>query len=81
MPKKKKEFEWLPEQPCKTCGRLIPMPMVYCSTKCREADNEDKEEIFDELEEKAVRRKKRGRRTNKGTFHGKSRGKYRERLP
>ena len=30
---------------------------------------------LDELEEKAVKRKKKSRRTNKGTFHGKSRGK------
>ena len=34
------------------------------------------DERLAELEEKAVRRKKKGRRTNKGTFHGKSRGKH-----
>jgi len=38
MPKKKKKFEFGPEQPCKVCGRMIPIPMVYCSSKCKEAD-------------------------------------------
>lgn len=42
---------------------------------------EGEDEQLSELEEKAVRRKQKGRRTNKGTFHGKSRGKYKERLP
>jgi len=44
-------------------------------------DNEliDYEEEDDELMEKAIRRKKKGRRTDKGTFHGKSRGKYKQR--
>jgi hypothetical protein len=36
--KKKKEFKWFPEHPCKVCGRLIPEPMTYCSSKCRNID-------------------------------------------
>lgn len=39
---------------------------------------EDDEEELDELTEKAIRRKRKGRRTDKGTFHGKSRGKYKQ---
>lgn len=64
---------------------MIPIPMIYCSTKCKEADKEpdiddEEERELSKLEEKAVRRKKKGRRTDKGTFHGKSRGKFVEKL-
>lgn len=26
----------LPEQPCVVCGKMIPVPMIYCSSKCKE---------------------------------------------
>jgi len=35
---KKKKFKWLEEHPCKVCGRMIPKPMIYCSSKCKEID-------------------------------------------
>jgi len=34
---------------------------------------------YEELEDRAIRSKKKSRRTTKGTFHGKSRGKYKGR--
>jgi len=33
----------------------------------------------EEFVDKSIKRKKKGRRSNKGTFHGKSRGKYKQR--
>jgi len=45
--------------------------------------NETEEDLLyneeEELVEEAIKRKKKGRRSNKGTFHGKSRGKYKQR--
>jgi hypothetical protein len=41
--KKKKEFKWFPEHPCKVCGRLIPEPMMYCSSECARVDEIAKE--------------------------------------
>lgn len=40
-------------------------------------EEEDDEEML-EFEDVAVKKKKKGRRSNKGTFHGKSRGKHRQ---
>lgn len=39
------------------------------------------EEDIDEMVDSTLRRKKKGVRTDKGTFHGKSRGKQRKKLP
>lgn len=36
----------------------------------------EQDEQLERLEGKATKRKRKGRRTNKGTFHGKSRGKH-----
>lgn len=83
---RKAKVDAMPEQPCKVCGEMVPIPMIYCSSKCKEADKEpdiddEEERELAKLGEKAIQRKAKGRRTDKGTFHGKSRGKYRERLP
>lgn len=42
--KKKKPSKPFPEHPCKVCGRLIPIPMTYCSSKCMREDEERENE-------------------------------------
>jgi len=31
---KKKVLDALPHQPCENCGKMIPSPSEYCSSKC-----------------------------------------------
>lgn len=35
---RKAKVDAMPQQPCKVCGRMIPKPILFCSTKCKEAD-------------------------------------------
>jgi len=34
MGKKKSNIKFGPTQPCVNCGYMIPIPMIYCSSKC-----------------------------------------------
>jgi len=49
MPKKKKEFRWSPEQPCIVCGRMIPEPLLCCSSACRETGEKMKKGLHAHL--------------------------------
>lgn len=40
--RRKREFKWFPEHPCKVCGRSIPEPMTYCSSECKRSDERGK---------------------------------------
>lgn len=122
---KKAKLDAMSQRPCKICGKMIPVAIVFCSSKCKEINKRrqkslynytytfsgwlrlvknlsDKEihDLYDdqekcgklqqeyneymtvedkrlaELEEKAVRRKKKGRRYS-GKYTG--RGKFEER--
>jgi len=42
MTKRRKDFKFFPEHPCKVCGRMIPEPMTYCSSVCYRIDREAK---------------------------------------
>lgn len=35
---KKAKLDAMPQQPCKVCGEMVPEPMIYCSSKCKEVD-------------------------------------------
>jgi len=40
--KGKAKHDAIPQRPCKTCGRLIPKPLAFCSSKCwRENSGKD----------------------------------------
>lgn len=52
MPRKK-VYEFLPEHACAAgCGKMIPEPMKYCSSKCRDKMRPKKE--LQVIEEKNV---------------------------
>jgi len=40
--RKKNPSKPLEQTPCKNCGRLIPKPMVFCSSKCNREYKEEK---------------------------------------
>lgn len=35
---KRTKLDAMPQRSCKVCGKMTPIPMVYCSSKCRDAD-------------------------------------------
>lgn len=37
---KKVKLDAMPQRPCRVCGEMIPIPLIYCSSKCKEIDKE-----------------------------------------